>query len=301
MVAESSGVRRPPSAVRRRPALAGPGALVVSVIVLPIFPSSRLPVSVSVSRQVGQRRPQVVVVGVEAGQRAGPGGAGQIRLQGVRQRGEDRRVRRPGRRRFARLRQQFQGVFPDRLQGPDPLLLLIVSASRRQQVVIEERVDGVEKASRRDVETSIYSAAARLLGLLGSSTTRLLDRPAHALQGAHRRAAREDAEAAEEGLLRRGEEVVAPGHGGVEGAVAGGAAVVAGPGGQQVEAAAEPGQERGGRQQADPGGGQFDRERQAVQPGADLRHGGRVPGRERKPRPRRRRPRHEEAHRRVLA
>ena len=80
--------------------------------------------------------------------------------------------------------------------------------------------------------------------------------------------AREDAQTGEELLLLIVQELVAPGQGGTQRPMPGG--LVARAAGQQLEAVAEPVEHRFGREHVDASGSQLDRERQPIQPRADL-------------------------------
>ena len=81
----------------------------------------------------------------------------------------------------------------------------------------------------------------------------------------------EDRQAAEQAPLVLVQQVVAPGDGVAQRLLAG--REIARAAGQQRQPALQPAQHRLGRQQPDAGRRQLDRQRQAVQPGADLGHG----------------------------
>ncbi len=95
--------------------------------------------------------------------------------------------------------------------------------------------------------------------------------PGDALRRFHRKAAHEHREATEEGLLVRGEEIEGPGDGVAHRPLA--SRGVAGAAAQERKTALQPGQQGRRSEEGDAGGGQLDGEWQALQPGADLRHG----------------------------
>ena len=127
---------------------------------------------------------------------------------------------------------------------------------------------------------------------------RALGRGADRLDRLQRRAPREHRQAAEERALGRGEQVLAPGDGRPHRLLP--LLQVACPSRQQLEAVGEAGEQRLGRQQLDPRGRQLDRQRQAIQLGADLGDGRDVGGGDGEVHPRRLRPFDEERHRRIL-
>ena len=97
---------------------------------------------------------------------------------------------------------------------------------------------------------------------------------ADGLGGVERAAAVEDGEAREERLLVGAEQVVAPVDRRAERLLARGQ--VAWAAGEEVEALLEPGEQRLRREQLRAGGGELDREREAVEADADLGDRGRV-------------------------
>ncbi|HEX5506478.1 MAG TPA: hypothetical protein VFW96_27925, partial [Thermomicrobiales bacterium] len=90
-------------------------------------------------------------------------------------------------------------------------------------------------------------------------------------------AAREDGQAPEEGALVLVQQGLAPGDRGAEGPLARGE--VGRAAGQHRQPARQPGEQRRRRQQRHARGGELERQRQAVQPGADRGDGARVGGR----------------------
>src|SRR5512142_2859889 len=94
------------------------------------------------------------------------------------------------------------------------------------------------------------------------------------LGGFHEEAAREDADALEDELFLPGEEVVAPVDRGAERLLP--YDVLLAVAGQQAEAVLEPVEDLPGREGAAAGRGELDRERDAVEPPADLADNGRV-------------------------
>ena len=90
-------------------------------------------------------------------------------------------------------------------------------------------------------------------------------------------AGHEDRQPVEQAASARVEQVVAPGDRPAERLLA--CRQVARAGRQDIELVVEPGQDGVGRQDLDPGGGELDGERHAVEPGADGRHRGGVLGR----------------------
>ena len=124
-------------------------------------------------------------------------------------------------------------------------------------------------------------------------------RTRHRLRRLDRAAAGKDGQAAEDGLLLRREEIVAPGdriaHRLLAGREGAGAAR------QERQPLLQPLQQRLRREDLDPRGGQLDGQRQPVEPGADLGHGGRVGSGHGEVRLDRLRPLDEQAHRLVLA
>ena len=101
---------------------------------------------------------------------------------------------------------------------------------------------------------------------------------ADGLDVGERAAAGEDRHAPEQPLLRLGEERVAPVDRGAQRLLPLGR--VARAGGEHVERVVEPLEQRFRRQEPQPGGGELERERQAVEAPADGRDGGRVLGRQ---------------------
>ena len=153
----------------------------------------------------------------------------------------------------------FQGILTDRLQHPEAQLAVPGSPSRR----------------------------TRLLATSDSRPSRLSTSPssrsAHGVGGFQRPAADEDGEAAEEAALGLVQQVVAPGDRVAQRLLTG--RQVACAAGQEGKSSLQPADDRLGREQADPGGRQLDRQRQAVQPDADLGDRGGVLVGEREVRP----------------
>ena len=123
-------------------------------------------------------------------------------------------------------------------------------------------------------------------------------RPADRLRRREVEPAGEHRQAVEQPLGVLVEDVVAPGDRGAQGLLA--RRQVARAGGQQVELVLEPAEDRLGRQELDPRGGQLDGQRHAVEPGADGRHRGRVLVGDGEARPDRHRALDEQAHGGVL-
>ena len=93
---------------------------------------------------------------------------------------------------------------------------------------------------------------------------------AHAVGGGERPAAGEDREPREQALLHRRKQVVAPQQRVAQRALAGG--YVARTAGQQLQPALQASEDLRGRERPDPRRGELDRERQPIEPRADLRH-----------------------------
>jgi hypothetical protein len=165
--------------------------------------------------------------------------------------------------------QLLAGELPQGLQHPEPGLAVGGVGAADQRLVHQrgQPVDGVQPQPLR--------VADRL---------RRLDRPA---AGEHR-------QPGEQPPLGGVEQVVAPGDGAAEGPLA--LREGPGPGGEDREALLQPGQHLLGRQDLGPGGRQLDRQRQAVEPDGDLRHGRGVLGGEAEPGPHRLRPLDEQPH-----
>ena len=168
-----------------------------------------------------------------------------------------------GRRGFARLGEALGGVGADAVQHPVAGLAEHLRLDHHQRLVHQPRgqADHVLDGQR--------AVGADLLGHVQG--------PA----GKHRQAAQQD-------LLGRGEQVMAPVDGGPQRPLPRRRGPVAGT--QQREAVAQPGGDLLGGQHAHPGGGQLDGQRHAVQGAADVRHRHRVPLRDREAGPGRRRP-----------
>ena len=168
-------------------------------------------------------------------------------------------------------------------------------ALRRAQHVVAERVlkagrlAGLSQGRGRELPERVEHPVARvpehrplghhqrLIHQRGDQRQNVPDRDA--LIGAHRlghlqRPAREDRQPPEQGLLRGREQVITPLQGGAQGALARRSGPVAGR--QQPEPVAQPGADLLRRQDPDPGRGQLDRQRQAVERPADRGDGGRV-------------------------
>ena len=152
------------------------------------------------------------------------------------------------------LGQLLQAVLAERLQQPVPPLaaLAVRSSSTCTSDLSTSETQQIERASS---SPSIH-CATRLGGLQGE-------------------AAGEDGQAAQQRLLRLGEQVVAPVDGAAQGLLAGQRRPAAA--GQQAEAVVQAGGDLLHREGPDPRGGQLDRQRDAVQPGADLPDQRRVP------------------------
>ena len=135
------------------------------------------------------------------------------------------------------------GVRPDRVEQPEARLA-VGDLLDLDQALVDERHQAVEDVAAE----------------LGR-------RPADRLRRGEVAAAREDRQPVEQPPAAVVEQVVAPGDRAAERLLARGQ--VARAGGQDVELVVEPGQDRVGRQDLDPRGGQLDRQRHAVQPGAD--------------------------------
>ena len=139
------------------------------------------------------------------------------------------------RERLVRRDESLDGELEDRHEHPEAAVV-----RPPQEALLEERSDGLD------------------VGV------------ADGLGRVEREPAREDAEAVEQPALVGGQQVVAPGDRRAERALSlGGVATSAG---QDGQGALESGEQLVGRQEARPGRGQFDGERQAVEPAADLAH-----------------------------
>ena len=171
-------------------------------------------------------------------------------------------------------RELFRGVLADRVQEPEPRLAA-------------GHLLGLDEALVEQGHHPVDDVAADLRR-----------RPADRLRRLEVEAAGEHRQAVEQPLGVLVEDVVAPGDRGAQGLLA--RRQVARAGGQQVELVLEPAEDRLGRQELDPRGGQLDRQRHAVEPGADGRHGGRVLVGHGEARPDRHRALDEQAHGGVL-
>ena len=214
-------------------------------------------------RRPAERRPEIVVLRLQPRQPRRLLRAGQCGLRLLREREEVRGVRRAIASILVARPQPLARVFADRLQHPEAGLAVRVALLPQQ-------------ALPQQAATASSTSTAALLAAADRG-----DR----LQP---RAAREDRQAPEERLLRRREQPIAPGDRLPQRPLP--VRQVARAARQQSEPLVEPGEQGGGRQRRDPRRRQFDRQRQAVQPGADRRHRRRVLVGEREVRARRLRP-----------
>ncbi len=158
---------------------------------------------------------------------------------------------------LAALLQPLQRELADRLQHPVPGLA-VERLLLPQQALLDQRLDAVQDHQVERRQRDRRGARARRI----AGTDRL-----GGLQGA----APEDGQPPEQRLLVRRQQVVAPGDGVAQGPLAG--RQVARAAGQQRQPALHPLEHRPRRQRPDAGGGQLDRQRQPVQPLADLGDG----------------------------
>ena len=140
----------------------------------------------------------------------------------------------------------LERVLADRLEHPEARLAVGVLAQPQQQALLDERVEVFEGVARA---VRVADGRGRL----------------------EPEAADEDGQAPEQRLLPLEQQVVAPGDRVAQRPLA--LVGVLGAAGQQGQPLVEPAQERLRRERAHPRRGQLDRERQAVEPAADLRDG----------------------------
>ena len=138
------------------------------------------------------------------------------------------------------------GVLADRLEHPEARLAVGVLAEAQQQALLDERVEVFEGVARA---VRVADGRGRL----------------------EPEAADEHGQAPKQRLLALEQQVVAPGDRVAQRALA--LVGVQRAAGQQGQALVEAAQERLRRERAHPRCGQLDRERQAVEPAADLRDG----------------------------
>ena len=211
--------------------------------------------------RAAHRRTDVVVLGLERGEPVQLLGAAQVRLRGLGEFGEVGQVRVPRQVRFARFREPVRGVLLDRADHP---VARCAVALGEQQRFLGQRGEQVEHLLRLD-----RIAGADPLG-------RFQARPA----GEHR-------EPAQDHPFGVGEQLPAPVDDRAQRLVPRqrGAAAA----GQQAEPVVEPVGELIEGHGAQPGRGQFDRQRHPVQRPADAHHrrqrAGRRPRGRRAPRP----------------
>ena len=153
------------------------------------------------------------------------------------------RWRRPDEVGLAARLELLRGELADRVEQPEPRLA-VGRLLDLDQALVDERHEAVD-----DVAAELRGRAADGLGRLEVA------------------AAGEDGQAVEEPPPAVVEQVVAPGDRAAQRLLA--RRQVARAGRQQVELVLEPGEDRVGRQELDPGGGQLDGERHAVEAGAD--------------------------------
>ena len=190
----------------------------------------------------GQRRPAVRQLGLDP---HGPFRRFEpvvVRHASFGQREEIGRVRRPRRFLVSVRGEQFQPVFADRLQH-EIARLLSHAGHGAQQVRLDQRAHPFESVLARRVQGE---------------------------------AADKDREEPEKPLLLLRQQIDRPGDRVAHRFLP--IRSVAGAGGQQRQPLLQPGQQGNGRQHVDPGGGQFDRQRQAVEAAADRGGRGRVNG-----------------------
>jgi hypothetical protein len=150
-------------------------------------------------------------------------------------------VRPPGRLRLPTRFQPLQPVLSDRLQHPEARLAVALLLAH--QALVDQRRQPVEDVS-------------------------FPGRGADGLRGREGAAAGADRQPAEEGPLLSAQQIVAPADGVAQRPLP--RRQVAGTTGQYPQPVSQALQEDGGREELDAGGGQLDRERQPVEPPADL-------------------------------
>ena len=147
--------------------------------------------------------------------------------------------------------QAFQGVFPDGVEQAEPGLIL--AGLHPDQAAVHQRAQRLDHA-------------AWLVGLAGGYRV-----TADRRHGRQAEAPGEHCQPGEQGLLVGRQQAEAPVERVAQGPLPFGQ--VTRSGGQHAHPVVEPGQQRLRGQQPDPGGGQLDGQRQAVQPTADLGDG----------------------------
>jgi len=148
----------------------------------------------------------------------------------------------------------------------------------RRQLFDRELADRIEHAVARGAVRPLFPLDQTLVdkGADGVEDGHLVRQAADGRGRRQVEAAGEDAQAGEQRPLAPVQQTVAPGDRGSHGPEP--LRQIARAAGQQGQAPVEPGQERPRRQQIEPGRGELDRQRQAVQPPDDLGHGRRVAG-----------------------
>ena len=163
--------------------------------------------------------------------------------------GDDKHVRRVcalGRRGLSMLEQPLPAVLPERLEH-DEAQFAVLGHSLCEEAVVHERGDAVQ-----DVDAQVLAGVA------------------DGLRRLERAPSGEDRQAAKELLLGRGQQVVAPLDRLAQRLLT--FRQVACATSQQLERPFDAGQQFARRQDLDPGCGQLDRQREAVQPAADVDH-----------------------------
>ena len=163
--------------------------------------------------------------------------------------GDDEHVGRMGPRRgigLARGDQLLAAVLAERFEHHEAQLAFL-RGPLHEQAVVHERRDAVQH-----VDAKVF------------------ERIADSLRGFERAASGEDRQTAEELLLGRRQQVVAPLDRLPKGLLA--LRQVPRPAGQELEGPFDPGEQLGGRQDLHARGRELDRERQAIEPAADLDH-----------------------------
>ena len=193
-------------------------------------PSAQLSAARRLSRSASSRSSQLSCRGPSSAGSASSASGGRSRRAGA-----ARPRRRP-------LGQPLERVLADRLQHPEARLAAR-HRLRPEQAVVEQRLDAGEHVE--------------------------LEVAGNRLRGVEREAADEDGQAREERLLRRAQEVVAPGDGGAQRPVPLGPAV-AGLGLQQRQPLAQALEDRLRREQLGARGRELDRKREPVETQAEL-------------------------------
>jgi len=249
-----------------------------------------------------QRRPQVVPVGLQPAHPLRLVRAGEPGLRALGQLDAQLRVPPAHRVGLAGLVQPVLGVPADGLQQPVPAVAVLPAqldqrllgqpGQQRQHVAGGEVAGcpavGRGRVARGQVARGPAVGRGRVArgqvarGRVARGQVAGTHAPAAGLAAAgadrlglvHAEAAGERGEPAEQHLLARRQQVVAPVHGRPQGALPAGAAP---PGaGEQPQRVVQPDGDPVHRHRRDPPGGELDRQRQPVQARADRRHGGRV-------------------------